>query len=125
MGKPAAVIRLTDEEEKTLKQYLRAGTAEQRWVERAQVVLLASQGQSTQQIAHSLHTRPARVSKWRQRFAKNRLAGLGGAVRMEEGGRSSDRAQTLLRQLMQLSTRLIRLCGSSNAEFEAGASSVA
>ncbi len=27
MGKPAAVIRLTDEEEKTLKQYLRAGTA--------------------------------------------------------------------------------------------------
>ena len=81
MGKPAAVIRLTDEEEKTLKQYLRAGTAEQRLVERAQVVLMASQGQSTHQIAHSLHTRPARVSKWRQRFAKNRLAGLGDAVR--------------------------------------------
>ena len=64
-----------------LKQYLRSGTTEQRLVERARVVLLASQGQSTEEIARALHTRPARVSKWRQRFARHRLAGLDDSAR--------------------------------------------
>ena len=59
-----------------LRQWLRAGTTEHRMAERAQIVLLASQGQSTVQIADSLRTRPARVSKWRQRFARHRLEGL-------------------------------------------------
>ena len=76
MSKPAAVINLSPEEESTLRQWLRAGTTEQRMTERAQIVLLASQGQSTLQIAAWLQTRPARVSKWRQRFAQRRLEGL-------------------------------------------------
>jgi transposase len=76
MPRPAAVIRLTPQEQKTLKQYLRSGTTELRLVERARVILLAHQGQSTEAIARALNTRPARVSKWRQRFAKHRLAGL-------------------------------------------------
>ena len=44
--------------------------------ERVQIVLWASQGQSTGQIAVALRTRPARVSKWRQRFAQHRVEGL-------------------------------------------------
>ena len=76
MSKQAAVISLDAEEVKILRQWLRAGTTEQRMAERAQIVLLASQGQSTIQIADSLRTRPARVSKWRQRFARHRLKGL-------------------------------------------------
>jgi len=72
----AAAIHLTPEEENSLKQCLRSGTTEQRTAERARVILLAHQGRSTQQIAETLHTRPARVSKWRQRFAKHGLAGL-------------------------------------------------
>ena len=74
MARPAAVIRLTAEEEKVLKQYLRSGTSEQRMVERARVVLLASQGHGSGEIAAILKTRPARVSKWRQRFERQRLA---------------------------------------------------
>lgn len=81
MAKPAALICLSDEEEKILKQYLRSGSTEQRIAERARVILLAGKGQSTHRIAAALHTRPARVSKWRQRFAKHRLAGLGDAFR--------------------------------------------
>jgi transposase len=81
MARPAAVIRLTPEEHRTLQQYVRSGTTEQRLVERARVILLASEGQSTEQIAQALHTRPARVSKWRQRFAQHRLAGLEDAAR--------------------------------------------
>lgn len=76
MARPAIVIHLTPQEEKALKQCLRSGTTEQRLAERARVILLAHQGHSTQAIAQALRTRPARISKWRQRFAKHRLAGL-------------------------------------------------
>src|ERR1019366_10287702 len=81
MARPAAVICLTAEEEKALKQYLRSGTSEQRLVERARMVLLASQGHGSGEIAVILKTRPARVSKWRQRFERLRLAGLEDAER--------------------------------------------
>lgn len=81
MSKRATLISLSKEERETLEQYARAGSAEHRWVERARIVLRASQGHSTRQIAQALHTRPARVSKWRQRFARHRLAGLSDAVR--------------------------------------------
>jgi transposase len=81
MARPAAIIRLSPEEDRILKQYLRSGTTERRLVERARVILLASQGQGTGEIAQALRTRPARVSKWRQRFAKHRLAGLDDAAR--------------------------------------------
>lgn len=76
MPRSAAVIHLTAEEENSLKQCLRSATTEQRAVERARVILLAHEGHSTHEIAAKLHTRPARVSKWRQRFAKHGLAGL-------------------------------------------------
>jgi len=63
MSKPAAVLTLNTEEESPLRQWVRAGTTEHRLAERAPMVLLASQGQSTVQIARTLRTRPARVSK--------------------------------------------------------------
>jgi transposase len=70
------VVSLTPEEEQTLRRWVRTGTNEHRLVERAQVILLLNQGKSNLEIAGQLNTRPARVSKWRQRFAKHRLAGL-------------------------------------------------
>ena len=75
------VIDLTYEEEQTLRQWARAGTSEHRMVERAKVILLAHQGQSNLEIAKHWKTRPARVSKWRQRFAKRRIEGLQDADR--------------------------------------------
>jgi transposase len=91
MSKPATPIALSPQEEATLRQWLRAGSREQRHVERARIVLLAGQGQSTQAIADTLSTRPARVAKWRTRFARDRLAGLDdaprpGAARKYDGG---------------------------------------
>jgi len=75
------VICLTSEEEQTLRQWARAGTSEHRMVERAKVTLLAHQGKSNLEIAEHLKTRPARVSKWRQRFGARRLDGLRDADR--------------------------------------------
>lgn len=76
MARPAARIQLSAEEESTLREWTRKGTAEQRVVERARIILLSYEGLSVEKIAERLHTRPARVSKWRQRFAESRLQGL-------------------------------------------------
>jgi transposase len=45
-------------------------------IERARIVLAAADGIGTNEIARRLGTRPARVSKWRTRFARDRLTGL-------------------------------------------------
>ena len=76
MSGVATPITLTDEEKETLTAWTRAGSSEQRQVERARMILAAAEGQSTKGIAEELGTRPARVSQWRTRFARERLAGL-------------------------------------------------
>ncbi len=54
---------------------------EHRMVMRAKIVLSASEGRTTQEIAQSLGTRTATVSKWRNRFARSGLAALRDAPR--------------------------------------------
>lgn len=76
-----AVVCLTAEEEQVLRQWARAGSSEQRLVERAKVVLLLNQGATNSEIARQLKTRAARVSKWRRRFVAQRLEGLKDADR--------------------------------------------
>ena len=94
-----AVVSLTAEEEQTLRQWARAGTSEHRLVERAKVILLLNQGVANLEIARQLKTRPARVSKWRQRFAKHRLDGLTDADRK---GRPSIYDQTTEKRVLAL-----------------------
>ena len=77
----ARIIPLDDGERKTLLSWLRSGTTEHRLVERAKIILAAAEGQSTQRIAQTLKTRPARVSKWRTRFRKKGIPGLQDAPR--------------------------------------------
>ena len=81
MRRSAAVICLSTEEARQLREWTRRGKSEQRLVERARIILLANEGRTNQQIANELDTRTARVSKWRQWFGAQRLAGLGDAAR--------------------------------------------
>ena len=81
MTRAATPIVLSGSERETLESWLRAGSTEQRHAERARIILAASEGLGTQEIADRLGTRPARVSKWRTRFARERLAGLADAPR--------------------------------------------
>ena len=69
-------VVVPEEARETLLQWTRAGTSEHRMVERAKIVLLASEGLGTCEIARQLKTRTARVSKWRVRFVQRGLAGL-------------------------------------------------
>lgn len=78
---PATRIPLTDEDRAALTAWSRSSAGEHRLVQRARIVLLASEGLSAREIARRLNTRLARVSKWRQRFAKLGLAGLRDAPR--------------------------------------------
>jgi transposase len=77
----ATPIVLTADERSTLESWVRSGTTEHRLVERAQVVLLAAAGTGSRAIGRELGCARGVVSKWRLRFARERLAGLADAPR--------------------------------------------
>lgn len=77
----APKIILSTEEKDTLLSWLRAGKTEKRLLDRVQIILAASEDKTNIEIAKALNTRPARISKWRTRFVKDRLAGLADAPR--------------------------------------------
>ena len=76
MARPATPIHLTDTERVQLESWVRQPKAQARHVERARIILWATDGLTNQAIAKRLDTRPARISKWRVRFDQERLAGL-------------------------------------------------
>ncbi|MDP3061786.1 MAG: IS630 family transposase [Chloroflexota bacterium] len=90
----ATAIHLTEEEQSILESWVRNGTTEQRLVQRARMVLEAAAGKTTKEVAALLTTRPATVSKWRVRFARECLAGLmdaPGRGRRRRYGESAER----------------------------------
>ena len=72
----ATLIVLSEQERSALEAMIRSPKTEHGTVERARIVLLAAEGRSTRSIAAELGTWPGRVSRWRKRFARERLAGL-------------------------------------------------
>ena len=76
MARPAARIVLSEEERKQLEAMRKKPRAENRYAERARIILSAAQGCSNKEIARALNTREARVSKWRVRFEREGLSGL-------------------------------------------------
>src|SRR3981081_2100869 len=72
----ATPIVLTEQERSDLEAMIRSPKTEHGIVERARIVLLAAEGRSTRSIAAELGSWPGRVSRWRVRFAADRLDGL-------------------------------------------------
>ena len=70
------VIHLSVEEAHELKRRAAKYTSPYFEVQRARMILMASQGMSNDEIAARLNTRREVVSLWRKRFFKERLAGL-------------------------------------------------
>jgi transposase len=77
MSKRAVAIVLTAQERNLLECRLRARTATQREVMRARIVLLASAGKENKAIAEEIGLSSHSVSLWRNRFALERMEGLG------------------------------------------------
>jgi transposase len=77
----AAEIALTQEERAALQSWVRAGKTERRKHFRARVILELAEGLSNAEVAKRCRSRVATISKWRGRFAQQRLAGLQDAPR--------------------------------------------
>jgi transposase len=70
------VIVLSDEDRDRLEAVVRRGTAQQRMVLRARIVLAAADGMENATIAAWLEVAVNTVIKWRKRFFEEGLAGL-------------------------------------------------
>jgi transposase len=77
----ATAIVLSAEERAALEAWARAPSREQRLVARARIVLAAAAGMASRVIARELGCARGVVSKWRVRFARDRLGGLADAPR--------------------------------------------
>jgi transposase len=72
----ATPIILTPTERQELEALANARKSEARMRERARIVLLAAAGRGSRAIGREMHCTPGTVSKWRVRYARDRLAGL-------------------------------------------------
>ncbi len=77
----ATPIVLTAAERSRLEGWVRSSKTEQRLVERARIVLAAAAGLGSRAIGRELGCARGVVSKWRVRFARERLGGLADAPR--------------------------------------------
>ncbi len=72
----ATAIILTADERAVLEALARSTKSEARMRLRARIVLLAVDGTSTREIGRRVGCTTGTASKWRVRYARNRLAGL-------------------------------------------------
>jgi transposase len=76
-GRSPFQITLPASQRRFLKALVRRGTAEHRQVTRARIVLLAAAGWTNRGIARKLGLTPNTAAKWRKRFFKEGMDGLG------------------------------------------------
>jgi len=70
------IVRLTPEQEATLKEIARKYTSQYRDVIRAKAILYSAEGLDNDEIAARLDTHRQIISKWRKRFYEEGMAGL-------------------------------------------------
>jgi len=80
-GRPTVEITLSANERTTLQRWTRRHSSAQALALRCRIVLACAEGRTNQEIAAELHVNPVTVSKWRHRFATDRLDGLMDAPR--------------------------------------------
>jgi transposase len=80
-GRPTVEIILSAEERQTLERWARRHNSSQALALRCRIVLACAQGKTNKAIAAELGVNEATPSKWRRRFAADRLDGLNDAPR--------------------------------------------
>src|SRR5260370_8655673 len=75
-GKPRLPLVLTDAERRTLQGWASRRKTAQGLAQRARIVLMCADGKSNVAVAAELGITRETVGKWRNRFIKQRFAGL-------------------------------------------------
>ena len=76
IGRPKALLVVSDDEREVLERYVRRGRANRHLSFRARIVLRCAAGESNSDVARALRTTNQTVGKWRTRFIEQRLDGL-------------------------------------------------
>jgi transposase len=102
MGRPLTLITLSEAEKADLQSISKRSKSPSSLHRRARIVLLAARGLPTEAIAEELGITPAMVSKWRCRFARDRLPGICDAPRSGRPRVIQDHdLHTLIRKTLQ------------------------
>ena len=80
-GRPTVQITVSDNERETLQRWSRRHSSAQALALRSRIVLASATGRTDREVAAELRVNPVTVSKWRHRFAADRLEGLTDAPR--------------------------------------------
>jgi transposase len=75
-GRPKPMLKLTEEEDETLKRWARRPTTAQALAQRARIVLACATGKSNTDVAREMYLTKQCIGKWRSRFVSKRLDGL-------------------------------------------------
>jgi len=76
IGRPIAVLTLSDDEHDMLERWARRPTTAQALAQRARIVLACASGRTNTRVARELRLTKQTVGKWRSRFVDARLDGL-------------------------------------------------
>jgi transposase len=80
-GRPTVQISLSDKERETLQRWARRHSSAQMIALRSRIILASAEGRTDREVSAELRVHPVTVSKWRHRFAADRLEGLVDAPR--------------------------------------------
>ena len=72
MGRPKAILSLSNDEREALKQWSRRPKTVQSLAQRARIILACAEGKSNREIAEQVRVTKQTVGKWRSRFLNKR-----------------------------------------------------